>query len=454
MPAKYVFVLGLILFSSLSLRAQKGVPLDEIVAIYGDQIILNSDLETQIREFSFTHDSLEWMGRCELLAGLIYQKVLYNQSLIDSIKISDDEVNSEIERRLEYFISQIGSREALEKYYEKTVAEIKDEMKEPLREMILVRKMREQVIGNVKATPSDVTAFFNEIPKDSLPYLNTQYEVSHIVVFAKPTESEEEIARKKINDLRERIIKGEKFETMAILYSEDIASAVKGGDLGIRSRFDFVPEFSAAALKLKKDSISDIVKTQYGYHLLKMVERKGEKLHVKHILIKPKITSESRQEAQNKLKEVYREIKSDSLSFQAAAYRYSQDESTKNNGGMILNENTGSTRIPVDLMETSLFFIIDTMKVGSISGPVQLYYPDGRTAYRLILLKSKIPPHRANLKDDYPEIMALAEERKKNKALQEWIDKRITDTYIYIKEPYTDCEVLKKILEKGKTIDQ
>ena len=443
-------VLTLFLTAFIIQAQPQKVVLDEVVAVVGDQIVLKSDIESQMSGFNFPTDRAKWEGQCEILKSSIYQRLLLNQSYIDSLKVGPDEINSEINRRMEYFISQIGSPEALEKYYEKSIAEIKDEMRDPIKEMILIRRMKDEVIGNYSISPAEVKKFFNNIPKDSLPYFNTQVEVAQLLMFAKPTEEEHAKAKAKVQEYRDRIINGTKFETMAILYSEDDGTAVKGGDLGMRSKFEYVPEFSAAAMKLKKDSISGIVKTKYGYHLLKMVDRKGEKIHVKHILIKPKVTVDAKLDIQKKLNEIAAQIGKDTFTFASAAFKYSEDEQTKNNGGLLVDANNGSSKIPIDQIDASLFFVIDTMEVGNMAGPLVTTYPDGRIAYRLILFKSKTAPHLANLKDDYPEIKELADNNKKQEILMVWIEKKMKETYITIHEPYNACEPLKDYVDKSE----
>ncbi len=445
----WILACGLIITVFAS-QAQKKEMIDGIIAHVGDEIVLLSDIEKMMLNYTFPDSLSNLEARCELLKTSIFEKLLLNQARIDSIEVSDDEVESELNRRMNYFINQLGSKEALENYYKKSISEIKDEMREPLKEMKLIEKMKAQITGDYEISPSEVKEFFQSLPEDSLPYYNTEVEVSHILIFPKPTEEEDKKALEKIKELKKRIEKGDKFETLAVLYSDDDASATKGGDLGMHNKADFVPEFSAAALKLKKDSISPPVKTEFGYHLIKMVERKGESFHVKHILIKPQITASAIQNTMDKLSEIRNEILNDTLTFEEAAYKYSEDELTRNNGGAIFDQNTGSTRISVDKMDPRLFFIIDTMEVGEISSPLPYRFPDGRTAYRLIYLKSKIPPHKANLEDDYPKIKTLAEEAYHMKVLQEWIDKALKKTYITVKPPYDQCRVIQEdILSKS-----
>ncbi|HPD65753.1 MAG TPA: peptidylprolyl isomerase [Bacteroidia bacterium] len=443
-----ITVLAVILFLFLNTYAQEDKTLDKIIAVVGNQIVTQSDIDIQLKEYNFPDEQSLFEGTCELIQASVFQRLLLNQAYIDSLKVSDAEISGEIDKRLQYFINQLGSKEALEKFYEKTIPEIKDEMREPIKEMKLVQMMRQKIVGDVFVSPAEVKKFFNQIPEDSLPYYNTQYEIAQIVFFAKPTEEEHQKARAKLEEIRQRILKGDKFSTLAILYSEDPGTAIKGGDLGMRSRFDYVPEFASAAMKLKKDSISDIIKTQYGYHLIKMIDRKGEMIHVAHILIIPKVTPEAKLQAQSKAREVLSLIKKDSVGFEAAAFKYSEDETTKNNGGRLVDINTGSTRLSSDQMEASLFFVIDTMQTGSVAGPVYYVYPDGRQAYRLIWLKSKIPPHKANLNDDYPIISDMAKSRKEQELLLKWINNKMKETYFKVNPPYDQCEDLKKYMIK------
>lgn len=436
----------LLTFSLLNVYPQNGIVLDNIIAIIGNQLVTKSDIDIQIKEYNFPDDRSLFEGTCELIKAAVFQRLLLNQAYLDSLKVQDNEISNEIDKRLQYFINQLGSTEALEKFYEKTIPEIKEEMREPIKEMKLVQMMRQKIVGDVFVSPSEVRKFFQEIPEDSLPYYNTQYELAQIVFYAKATEEEHQKARAKLEEIRSRILKGDQFSTLAILYSEDPGTAIKGGDLGMRSRFEYVPEFAAAAMKLKKDSISDIIKTQYGYHIIKMIERKGEMIHVAHILIIPKVTMEARLQTQQKAMEVLELIRKDSIGFEAAAFKYSEDENTKNNGGRLIDINSGSTRLSSNQMEASLFFVVDTMKTGSIAGPISYFSSDGKQGYRLIWLKSKIPPHKANLDDDYPIISSMAKEMKEQELLLKWINKKMKETYFKLNAPYDQCETLKEFI--------
>jgi peptidyl-prolyl cis-trans isomerase SurA len=436
--------------AALHLSAQPGNPVvvDKIIAIVGDQIVLQSDLEKLMMDLTFPDSNARWEARCEAVKGAIYQKLILNQSYLDSLKVSDDQVDNEMNRRMDYFISQIGSKEKLEEYYGKTITEIKDEMRDPIKEMILAQQMKDKIISRVKISPTEVYDYFKTIPNDSLPYYNTEVEIAQILYYVKPSDVDDKKAKSKLSEIRNRIIAGEKFESLAILYSDDPASATKGGDLGLVNKADLVPEFSAVAFKLKKDSVSDIVKTQYGYHIIKMIDRKGDKVRVKHILIKPVISFEARTSALIELNKIRKKIVSDSISFAEAAQKYSQDENTKNNGGILIETNTGSTRIPVDKLDPSLVFVVDSLKVGTVSQAMKVTFPDGRLAYRLVFVKSKLPPHKANMTDDFSKIKDLAENSKQYEIIQKWIDEKAKNTYITINEPFNNCVDLKKMNSK------
>ena len=446
---KYLPLAILFCFSAFNLYSQPAkVVVDRIIAIVGDQIVLQSDIEKQVLELSFPDTNSRWEGKCEMLKNSIYQKLILNQGYLDSLKITDEQVENEITRRMDYFISQIGSKEKLETYYGKTITEIKDEMRDPIKEMILVQQMKDKIISKVKISPTEVYDYFRSLPVDSLPYYNTEVELAQILLYVKPSDIDDKKAKEKLLSIKKRIQDGEKFESLAILYSDDPGSSSKGGDLGLVNKADLVPEFSAVAFKIKKDSISDIVKTQYGYHIIKMIDRKGDKIRVKHILVKPGISFDARNNTLNELTKIRTKIMLDSITFTEAAQLYSQDENTKNNGGILTETNSGSTRIPVDKLDPSFVFVTDTMKAGSISPAVKATFPDGRIAYRLVFLKSKLPPHKANMTDDFPKIKELAENSKQFEIIQKWIDEKIKNTYITVNEPYNNCTDMKNLKSK------
>jgi peptidyl-prolyl cis-trans isomerase SurA len=307
-----------------------------------------------------------------------------------------------------------------------------------------IEEIQSKITADIKVSPSEVKDYFNRIPKDSLPMINTEYQIGQIV--KKPPVSFDELAAsyEKIKTLRERILKGEKFSTLAILYSEDPGSAAKGGELGMFGRGTMYPEFEGAAFNLKEPGeISDIIKTEAGYHILQLIERRGDYINVRHILIQPKVSPEDLDKARMKLDSVRVLIKNHSLTFDEAALKFSDDPS-KINGGLLINPVTNTTRFEADQLEPSLFFVIDNLEVGDVSQPVKFLTDEGKEAYRLLYLKVRSEPHRLNLKDDYNKIQTMALQEKQNKAIQEWVREKIKTTYIKINDKYKNCEFQNK----------
>lgn len=421
--------------------------LDEVVAIVGNEIILKSEIISQMEQVEVPEGYSERDVECELLDQLLLQKMLLSRAKIDSLEISPIEVEEELDRRIRYFARQLGSMENLEKYYNKTEFEIKEEFRPAIRDIMLAQRMQEKVISKAKITPKEVKKYFESLPKDSLPYLSATVEVGHIVRYPKPSAAEREEAMKSLRDMRKRIVEGTDFSAMARLYSEDEGSAKKGGDIGEVNRSDLDPGFADAAFRLRKDSISGIVESQFGFHLIEMLERRGEVIRVRHILIRPKIKSASRQQARNFLDSLKEVVTTDTLTFAEAAILHSEDQLTRNNGGMLSNPNTGSARLSVDQLQEQLFYVVDTMKVGNIAGPVEYTDDMGQTAFRLIHLKMKTSPHRANLKDDYQQIQEVALQAKQEKIMQDWMVRNISHTFLKVSNDYMDCPSVKKYLE-------
>ena len=427
-------------FTAHPIFAQDEKVVDQIIAVVGGNIILQSELETQYLQAVSQGMEVDENSRCELLEEMLYQKLLLNQAQLDSVKVSDSQVESEMDKRLRYFISQIGSEQKLEEYYGKSIAEIKDEFKELIRNQLLIQSMQSKVTANINVTPSEVKAFYNKRPEDSIPLVNSEIEVAQIVAIPKVSEEAKKEAREKIEALRERIIKGEKFATLAVLYSEDPGSAKKGGELGFVGRGSFVPEFEAMAYQLKEGEVSEIVETQYGFHIMQLIERRGEQINIRHILISPKIAPEDLVKARNYIDSISHLIAStDTLDFAEAAVLFSDDIETKYNGGLIVNPQTGTTRFEADQLDPSLFFTIDKLEVGEMSGPVLIQMPGGKQAYRLLYLKTRTEPHRANLKDDYQKIQETALAEKQQVAVNKWITKKLANIYFKLHEDYKSC---------------
>lgn len=437
-----LFSLVLLLTATLNHVKAQDKTVDEIVAVIGGHPILWSDVENQYQQMRAqggAGDPVEM--RCRIFEDLMFQKLLLYQSEIDSLVVGDDQVDSELDRRLRYYIQQFGSQEKLESFYDKSVVEFKAELKEPLRQEMLAAQMQGKITESIKVTPSEIKAYFAQLPPDSVPIIPTEYEIGQIVKQPPVSNEELSLSREKISNLRDRVLKGEKFATLAILYSEDPGSAAKGGELGLFGRGTMYPEFEAAAFNLKnKGDISEIIKTKAGFHILQLIERKGEYVNVRHILIVPKVSPMDLMVASNKLDSISELIRLDSITFELAVKKFSDDPG-KVNGGLMQNANSGNTRWPADELDPKVFFTIDKLKVGETSKAVPFSTEDGTQAYRLLYLKLRTDPHRANIKDDYDKIQEWALNKKKEAAMGKWIGEKAKTAYIRINDRFKDCEL-------------
>lgn len=419
---------------------------DKIAAVVGGTIILESDVEVQYAQHLAQGNEENQDVKCYILQQLLTQKLLGQQAIIDSITVTDDQVDDEIDRRMRVMTSRAGGQERLEEFLNRSVIQYKDEIRPDVKEQLVADKMQSKITENVGITPLEVRRYYESIPKDSLPYYNTEVEVGEIVMYPKLTKEEKEIFRDRTEALRLRIKTGEDFETLASLYSQDPGSAKEGGDLGFMDRTMLVKEFAAVAFKLKPGELSQVFETEYGFHVLQVVERRGEQVRVRHILIKTEPTQASLDRVKARIDSVYRDIKNKKLDFATAASLYSDNNETKYNGGMMLNAEdvqTRTTYIPTDKLDPSVFLVIDTMKVNSYSDPSLFSAQDGKQGYRLLYLKSKTGPHQANLKQDYPKIKAVAFDDKISRTISEWFEKRRLSTFIKIDPEYQSCSSLK-----------
>jgi peptidyl-prolyl cis-trans isomerase SurA len=360
----------------------------------------------------------------------------------DSVVVEDAQVKSELDRRMNYFAQQIGSEKKLEEYYNKPIKQLKEDLRPQVKEQLVQQKMQEEIAGKVTVTPREVRQYFNRIPKDSLPYYSTEVEVGQIIKYAKVNSSAKQATQAKLNDLRARILAGESFEELAKQHSEDPGSGAQGGYLGFFKRKELVPEYEAAALRLEPGQLSPVVESQFGFHLIQLIERKGDQYSTRHILLKPATGTTDANEAAKELTKLRRRILADSITFTKAAKDNSDDKTAGANGGLIQNREDGSTYLPLDRLDPAIFFTIDTMKVGSITPPIPYRTDDGKDAMRIIWLKSNTPPHQANFKDDYQKLSQAALAEKKNKALDEWFKQNRGSVFIEVDPQYANCKLL------------
>jgi len=424
---------------------------EEIIAVVGNGIILRSELEEQLartkQEYGINEDDNKL--RCAILEQLLVQKMLYHQAKIDSTKLSDEEVESELERRLRYFISLVGSEDGFTKYYGKTPLQFKDDFRESVREVMLTERKQDELTGKVKITPAEVKDFYQSIPKDSLPKFAAEVEMAEIVIKPLVSKEEKDKALNEINDLRRRLVENkEDFSALAVVYSDDPGSATRGGDLGEVERGKMVPEFEAAAFKLKqKGDISPVIETQYGYHIILLEERLGEKIRIKHILVKPELNYKDLQAASDKLDTIRKSIIEKKYSFQYAVEKFSQNEQSKTAGGIMVNPQTGDNIFKIEDLDRNIYMAIDTLKIGDISQPVLYIDQLSQKEYKILQLLSKTKPHEASFETDFARLQNVALQQKKQKFLQQWIKNNIKEKYIRINPEFKSCENM------GKWID-
>ena len=432
-----------VLLSFLSITSYTQV-VDEIVAVVGDEVVLASDIETQYLQYlSQGHTDSEEI-RCQIIEDVLYQKLLVHQAKLDSTDVSEDDVNQEVDRRLSYFISELGSKESVEEYFKKSISKLKIELYDVIYNQLLTQRMQSDITSSVSITPEEVKMFFNQLKESAdIPVMPTTIEISQIVKIPEISSDEKSRIRKKLISFRDRIKNGEDFMVLATLYSDDTESAKNGGELGFVGRGELVPEFESASFALKGNQISEVIETQFGYHIIQLIERRGETVNVRHVLLKPKVSSASLLEAKTQLKKVEDLIKSGEITFEDAA-RFHSDDVSKNNGGLLINPQSGSSLFTVEELPLNIRYSADRMNEGDVSSVSQFVMDDGKKAYRIIKVTRKLKEHSANLIDDFSLINDAALNTKKQQKISEWVTEKIKITYIRFDYDYNNCDVLKK----------
>lgn len=439
MAKKTNIILALILLSTLMFSQSKTI--DGIVAIVGQKTILKSDVETQILQYKSRGETHGGNLKCFVFEELLFQALLINQSYVDSLEVSDTQVNGELDRRMAMFEEQMGGRDAMEKYFNKPYKKIRSHFKTQIKDQLLAQQMEAQVTADIKVTPKEVSAFFRKIPKDSLPLVESEIEIAQIVIHPKILESQIKKIKKALNNYIKRVNNGEDFGFLASLYSDDLASAENDGDLGWVKRGDLVPEFAAAAFELsKKGEISDVVKTEFGYHVIQFLERKGEKIHIRHILKIPKPLTSEKQKAKSTLDSIAKLIRNEKITFEDAALKYSTDEETSKSGGILINPYTGTSGFKSSQLDPATNYVLKQMKIGEVSEPFESRSMKGKPEMKIIKLLNKTEPHIADIKTDYQLISDMAKEKKKKDIISKWIRKTQKTTYLKIDKEYSNCK--------------
>ncbi len=437
MKKRFAYILlGALL--SLNTVAQPLV-IDRVIGVVGDFHILQSDIEQDYLQLKMSGRYVSPEIRCEIYNSFIERKLLMTQAKIDSVEVSPDMVEMQMESRLEYFIDQFGSEEEMEDYFSKSIFDIKDDLREAIQEQMITDDVRRTIVADVSTTPSDVKSFYRSLDPDSIPYINTEVELAQILAY--PQYSEEAVyeLKERLLELRKRVQEGEDFGTLAILYSE-APEAARRGEIGFMMRSQLDKAYADAAWSLKPGQVSKIVESSFGFHIIQMIERRGDRANTRHILMNPKADANAKQKAIHKLDSLKAVVEADSLSFDWAAKRYSEDVQTSVNGGLLINPQTQASTFELDQLPTKDYYMIRNMAVEDLSETYESTDHNHKLCYKLLYLKTRTEPHRANLKQDYMLLQDMALMYKNNEVLKAWYEEKKKSTYIRRDLTFDNCE--------------
>ena len=449
---KHWIIIALMLLA-LPMMAQNRQPqvIDKVVAVVGKNIILQSDIENQYIQYRMQGltDGTGKEVRARILEDLLLQKLMLNQAEMDSITVTDDQVEAQMDQRIRYFVTRLGSQEKLEEQFGKSMSEIKEEVRQAVKDQMLQEQVQAKIMQNVVVTPKEVKDFFNDIPNDSLPLIQPEYEIVQIVKRPPVSIDEKLQVKDRLYQIRKRILEGESsFSTMAVLYSEDPGSARQGGELGFAGKGVYATEFENVAFNLRDGEISDVVETQFGFHIIQLIERRGETINCRHILLTAKVPVEALEKAQNQLDSVAQLIRNGDMTFEEACKKFSDDDS-KNNGGYLTNAGTGGNWLSLKDMQQleaeypeykNLAFVVSRLEVGEVSDPLPMTTNENNDAFRLIMVKRKTEVHQANLKDDYTLIQNWAIGQKRQEAIGKWVSNKAAKAYIRLDDAYKNSD--------------
>lgn len=435
----------------LSAQSEKAI-IDRVVATIGGEIILLSEVQEQYSYAKQQDANVPDDYRCTVLQNLVVQKLLVNQAKLDSIDVKEEEVETQLNARIDRLMLYFNQDpKAIEEFYGQSIDQIKEQTRSDMRSQLLAERMQGEITTHATITPSEVQRFFNNIPNDSLPYFNAEVEIRELVYKPRVNATEREKARTAIEELRTRIVDGgEELASLASKYSDDPGSATNGGDLGWQKRGTFVPEFEAMAYKLDKNQVSAIVETEFGFHIIQLIERRGNLIHCRHILIKPAITAEDMTIAKLKLDTIRNLLLSNNLTFSEALKKYGdKNQASFHNDGRVANPRSGNTFFEVADLDTDIFFAIDGLNPGGISQPFEFRTQDGTSNFRLVELGSRSKPHKADLRQDYGKIQQAALDQKKADFTEKWVREKLISTYLSVSDMFLACPNLKEMLAES-----
>lgn len=426
--------------------AQENV-IDEIVWVVGDDAILRSDIETQRLYMLNEGQRFDGDPYCVIPEQLAIQKLYLNQAKIDSITANENQVIANVDQWMNMAVNQLGSREKLEEYMGKKYSQIKEERKETVREQQIVQQMQQKLIGEIKLTPSEVRKYFNELSQDSLPNIPTTVEVQIITMEPKIPFEETDAIKARLREFTEQVNEGKmEFSTLARLYSEDPGSSVRGGELGFMSKTQLLPEFANVAFNLKDSKrVSQIVQTEYGYHIIQLIEKRGDRINCRHILLKPKVSDKELTEATARMDSLSNDLKAEKFTFDEAATFVSSDKDTRNNKGLMVNQhyessNYSTPRFEMQELPQEIGKVVYEMQVGEVSKPFTMLTDKQKEVVAIVKLKARTEGHKANLADDFQAMKQLVESKKREELLNDWIRKKQKTTYVRISEGWRNCD--------------
>lgn len=428
----------------------KKVVADKIVAVVGDKVILKSDIDNSLIDMQRQNIEIPANARCSMLEQAMGIKALVLQAEKDSLPVTDEEVETIIDNRIRAFISQFGTKEELEKVAGKTIYQLKEDFREPIRDQELAKAMRNKVVENVRITPKEVNEYYNKIPKDSLFLYESEVEISQIVIFPKAHRDAEEYAISQLKDIKAQVESGKSFADLASIYTMDPGSKETGGQYDVnRYSKELDPVWLGKAFTLKPGQVSNPFKTRFGYHIMQLVSRAGDDASVRHILIIPQVTSYEIKEGMTRLDSIRDLLVAGKMDFGAAVARFSDDEQSKFTAGQITGRD-GGTYVTIDQLDKDMVAMLKDLKVGQYSHPTEYVDERGKKGVRLVYLKTRTEPHRENLKDDYNRIAQRALDEKKNEVLEQWFNKKVVTYYILVDDEYKSCPEMARWLPAAK----
>lgn len=439
---KFVVMFALALVANVASYAQDNV-IDEVVWVIGDEAILKSDVEEARLSALYEGRKFDGDPYCVISEELAVQKLYMHQAVLDSIEVPESEVIQRVDYQINSYIQALGSKERMETEFNKTTTQIREALRENVRNGLIVQRMQQKLVGDIKVTPAEVRRYFKDLPQDSIPYVPTQVEVQIITQQPKIPVSEIEDVKRRLREYTDRINKGESdFSTLALLYSEDRASAMKGGETGFMGKGQMVPEYANVAFNLQDPKkISKIVETEYGFHIIQLIEKRGDRINTRHILLKPKVSQKELDEANARLDSIANDIRSDKFTFDQAAAALSQDKDTRNNYGLMQNPVNQTAKFQMQELPQEIAKVVDKMNIGEISKAFSMVNPkDGKEVCVIVKLKSRINGHKATITEDYQNLKGIVLDKRRQEALQKWIVEKQKHTYVRINPAWQHCD--------------